>query len=81
MPETNAVYEQLALALDRLPNGFPRTGSGVEIQILEQIFLCVTGCPNDTARLERKPEGETIQPPANFTAWEQEGLRSRGLAN
>jgi Na+-translocating ferredoxin:NAD+ oxidoreductase subunit B len=43
--------------------------------------LCVTGCPNDVARLERKPESETIHPPANFTAWEQERLRSRGLAN
>jgi ferredoxin len=43
--------------------------------------LCVTGCPNDAAGLERKPEAETIQPPANFAAWEQERLRSRGLAN
>lgn len=32
------VYEQLADALDRLPNGFPKTASRVEIQILEKIF-------------------------------------------
>ena len=35
---TNDVYEQLADALDRLPNGFPRTASGVEIAILRKIF-------------------------------------------
>lgn len=32
------VYEQLADALDRLPNGFPRTPSGVEIPLLQRIF-------------------------------------------
>jgi electron transport complex protein RnfB len=32
------VYEQLARALDRLPNGFPRTPSNTEIQILKRIF-------------------------------------------
>jgi ferredoxin len=32
------VYERLADALDRLPNGFPRTPSGVEIRILNKIF-------------------------------------------
>jgi electron transport complex protein RnfB len=31
-------YERLAHALDRLPNGFPRTQSGVEIAILKKIF-------------------------------------------
>jgi Pyruvate/2-oxoacid:ferredoxin oxidoreductase delta subunit len=32
------VFEQLADALDKLPNGFPRTPSGVEIKILKKIF-------------------------------------------
>jgi len=32
------VYEQLAKALDRLPNGFPRTPSNVEIRLLKRIF-------------------------------------------
>jgi electron transport complex protein RnfB len=32
------VYELLADALDRLPNGFPRTPTGVEIRILKKIF-------------------------------------------
>ena len=36
MSET--AYEYLASALDSLPNGFPRTPSGVEIRILEKIF-------------------------------------------
>jgi len=31
-------YDRLADALDRLPNGFPRTATGVEIRILEKIF-------------------------------------------
>ena len=35
---TSDVYEQLAEALDRLPNGFPRTPSNVEIAILKRIF-------------------------------------------
>jgi len=35
---TNDIYEQLADALDRLPNGFPRTASNVEIAILKRIF-------------------------------------------
>ncbi len=35
---TDEVYERLAKALDRLPNGFPQTPSRVEIQILKKIF-------------------------------------------
>jgi Pyruvate/2-oxoacid:ferredoxin oxidoreductase delta subunit len=31
-------YEELAKALDRLPNGFTKTSSGVEIRILKKIF-------------------------------------------
>ena len=33
----DVAYERLAGALDRLPNGFPRTDSGLEIRILEKI--------------------------------------------
>ncbi|HVM72264.1 MAG TPA: 4Fe-4S binding protein [Anaerolineales bacterium] len=36
MPDDD--YVRLAEALDRLPNGFPRTGSGLEIRILQKIF-------------------------------------------
>jgi electron transport complex protein RnfB len=35
---TQEVYERLADALDQLPNGFPRTSSGVELKILKKIF-------------------------------------------
>ena len=32
------IYEHLAEALDKLPNGFPRTPSNVEIRLLKKIF-------------------------------------------
>lgn len=35
---TDNVYERLAEALDRLPNGFPRTPSNVELKVLKKIF-------------------------------------------
>ncbi|HTX92333.1 MAG TPA: 4Fe-4S binding protein [Anaerolineales bacterium] len=35
---TDDIYGKLADALDRLPNGYPRTDSGVELRILEKIF-------------------------------------------
>jgi len=35
---SDEVYEKLAEALDRLPNGFPRTPSNVEIPMLKKIF-------------------------------------------
>lgn len=34
----SSVYEKLALHLDRLPAGFPRTDSGVELRILRKLF-------------------------------------------
>jgi ferredoxin len=35
---TDEVYKKLAAVLDTLPNGFPETGSGIEIKILKKIF-------------------------------------------
>lgn len=35
---SDLVYDKLAEALDRLPNGFPRTASKVEIRILKKLF-------------------------------------------
>lgn len=32
------VYRKLAKKLDELPNGFPATDNGVEIEILKKIF-------------------------------------------
>jgi Na+-translocating ferredoxin:NAD+ oxidoreductase subunit B len=41
--------------------------------------LCVTGCPDGVPRLLPKAEADVIQPPVDFTAWEYERLRRRGL--
>lgn len=35
---SDTAYERLADALDRLPNGFPRTSSGVELRLLAKIL-------------------------------------------
>ena len=35
---TDDIFDQLANALDRLPNGFPRTPSNIEVAILKKIF-------------------------------------------
>jgi len=35
---SDEIFEQLAAALDKLPNGFPRTPSNVEIPLLKKIF-------------------------------------------
>lgn len=32
------VYKQLAIELDKIPNGYPETESGVELKILEKLF-------------------------------------------
>ena len=42
--------------------------------------LCVTGCPNDVVKLQRKPDVEIVRPPADYAAWEHERLLNRGLA-
>lgn len=41
--------------------------------------LCVTGCPSGAAKLQRKPDNQTIDPPVDFEAWEKERLHNRGL--
>jgi len=41
--------------------------------------LCATGCPNDVAKLHKKPEAEIIHPPADFATWGHERLHNRGL--
>mgnify|MGYP000885579547 FL=1 len=38
MGENHNVYELLATHLDRLPSGFPRTPTGVELRILQRLF-------------------------------------------
>ncbi|MBU3981681.1 MAG: 4Fe-4S binding protein [Proteobacteria bacterium] len=39
--------------------------------------LCVTGCPEKIATLNKKPASEIIDPPVDFTAWEQERQSKR----
>ena len=41
--------------------------------------LCATGCEFKAAKLVRKPENEIINPPKDFTTWENERLVNRGL--
>jgi ferredoxin len=41
--------------------------------------LCVTGCPHDAAKLHRKPEEQILHPPEDFSVWEKQRLRNRGL--
>jgi Fe-S-cluster-containing hydrogenase component 2 len=54
---TADVYQRLARALDRLPNGYPATDSGVELEILRRIFS-----PEDAAMtLELKAIPETAE--------------------
>ncbi len=41
--------------------------------------LCATGCPDEVAKLQRKPDAEIVDPPMDFGVWEQERLLGRGL--
>jgi ferredoxin len=41
--------------------------------------LCVTECPEEAARLHLKPESEIIHPPDDFSAWERERMKNRGM--
>ena len=51
---TDNVYEQLADQLNALPNGFPRTASGVEIRLLKKMVDTLKG----EASIERQPAME-----------------------
>ncbi len=59
---TEDIYQRLADALDRLPNGFPRTASGVEVKLLKRIFSpeeamlasCLSGTGEDAGVISER---------------------------
>jgi electron transport complex protein RnfB len=58
-------------------------GDGASVVVRERCIgcgLCVSGCPDGVPQLIRRPQAETVHPPADFAAWEQERLQHRGLA-
>ena len=50
----NNPYEKLAEELDRIPNGFPRTKSGVELKLLAKLFSAEDATLASTLRLAPK---------------------------
>jgi len=71
-------YEKLADALDRLPNGFPRTPSNVELELLQRIFT------EDEAKLAGLLSGK-MEPLAEIAASaglpvEEAGARLKEMA-
>ena len=67
------LYERLADALDRLPNGFPRTASGVEVELLAKTI------PRELAEIavELGREGEAIRPIAERAGLSEDDTRRR----
>jgi ferredoxin len=39
--------------------------------------LCATGCPNNAAKLHKKPKDQIIEPPLDFETWEQRRIENR----
>ena len=67
------IYKNLANILDTLPNGFPSTDSGVELDILEKIFT------TDEAELfcDLRLTPETAEDISNRTDRPLEGLEEK----
>jgi Na+-translocating ferredoxin:NAD+ oxidoreductase subunit B len=61
-------YERLASALDRLPNGFPRTESNVELRLLRRVFnddeaevaAALTGRPASAVEVVHRVCGDVV---------------------
>ena len=64
------LYARLAQALDRLPNGFPRTASGVEVELLARTI------PRELAEVaaELGREGELVRPIAERAGLSEEEM-------
>ena len=50
----NSAYERLADELDRIPNGFPRTESGIELKLLAKLFNAEDAALASTLSMEPK---------------------------
>ncbi len=70
---TDEKYHKLAKVLDTLPNGFPSTDSGIEIQILKKIFTP----PEADLFCELRLTPETAEQIANRTGRSIEDLEER----
>ena len=57
----NNNYEKLAIELDRIPNGFPRTKSGVELKLLAKLFSPEDASLAATLRMEPKSPTEIAE--------------------
>jgi Pyruvate/2-oxoacid:ferredoxin oxidoreductase delta subunit len=75
-------YESLAAALDRLPNGFPRTRFNAEIKLLQKIFSRVEAELAAELRGEMEPVGriaDRIGLPADTVGRKLISMARRGL--
>lgn len=76
------VYERLARHLDRLPGGYPRTDSGVEIRILRRLFtreeaelaLCLGVIPEEARVIARRARLSPEEAEARLEAMVRRGL-------
>lgn len=77
------VYKRVAERLNQLPNGFPATESGVELKLLQKIFVNTEDAEN-WLHLGAKPEkvepiAERFQRPVTEVQDLIDGLASKGL--
>jgi NAD-dependent dihydropyrimidine dehydrogenase PreA subunit len=57
----NSHYQKLAMELDRIPNGFPSTESGVELKLLARLFTPEDAALASTLSLETKSIKEIVE--------------------
>ena len=76
------IYRKLAQVLDTLPNGFPTTESGVELQLLKKVFkpdeaelFCDLRLSFETAEQVAERTGR----PLDEAEWLSERGRKRGV--
>jgi electron transport complex protein RnfB len=82
MTAAQNVYEDLATHLDRLPAGFPRTPSGVEIRILKRLFTpeeaalaqLLTLKPESAPKLAERTGGDPHQLALSLEEMARKGL-------